>query len=160
MRPPKGGLDNITYTGISVWLFVTRMRLSNTNEARLRGVWIIRFVWYLVLDYIEFLLKSLWTILFPCEASKCEDFICSISLLSVLPLRSGLSLRHYLVLSGERLQKRSIVLVIILHTRTNINIFYACLTELKQALKTEENICKKNNMKENFVKYNFIYENS
>ncbi len=33
------------------------------------------------------------------------------------------------------------------------------LNELKQALKTEENICKKNNMKEKFLKYNFIYEN-
>ncbi len=28
-----------------------------------------------------------------------------------------------------------------------------------QALKTEENICKTNNKKENFLKYNFIYEN-
>ncbi len=36
---------------------------------------------------------------------------------------------------------------------------YTCLNQLKQALKTEENICKKNNMKEIYLKYNFIYEN-
>ncbi len=37
--------------------------------------------------------------------------------------------------------------------------FYACLNQRKQALKTEENICKTNNKKEKFLKYNFIYEN-
>ncbi len=36
---------------------------------------------------------------------------------------------------------------------------YACLNQLKQALKTEENICKTYNKKEKFPKYNFIYEN-
>ncbi len=33
------------------------------------------------------------------------------------------------------------------------------LNQLKQALKTEENICKNNNNKEKFLKYNFIYDN-
>ncbi len=36
----------------------------------------------------------------------------------------------------------------------------ACLNQLEQALKTEENICKTNNKKEKILKYNFIYENS
>ncbi len=36
---------------------------------------------------------------------------------------------------------------------------YTCLNQLKQALKAEENICKIHNMKEKFLKYNFIYEN-
>ncbi len=37
---------------------------------------------------------------------------------------------------------------------------YICLNQLKQALKTEDNICKKNNnKKEKFLNYNFIYEN-
>ncbi len=36
---------------------------------------------------------------------------------------------------------------------------YTCLTQLKQALKIEENKCIKNNKKEKFLKYNFIYEN-
>ncbi len=35
----------------------------------------------------------------------------------------------------------------------------SCLNQLKQALKTEEKICNKNNKNENFLKYNFIYEN-
>ncbi len=36
---------------------------------------------------------------------------------------------------------------------------YACLNQLKQPLKTEENICKTNNKKEKILKYNFICEN-
>ncbi len=36
---------------------------------------------------------------------------------------------------------------------------YTCLNQVKQALKIEENICKTNNKKEKFHKYNFIYEN-
>ncbi len=36
---------------------------------------------------------------------------------------------------------------------------YTCPTQLKQALKTEENIRIKNNEKEKFLKYNIIYEN-
>ncbi len=36
---------------------------------------------------------------------------------------------------------------------------YTCLNQLKQALETEENICNKNNKREKFLKYNFIYEN-
>ncbi len=36
---------------------------------------------------------------------------------------------------------------------------YACLNQLKQVLKIEEDICIKNNKKEKFLKYNFIYEN-
>ncbi len=37
---------------------------------------------------------------------------------------------------------------------------YTCLKQLKQALKTEEEKkCNKNKKKENFLKYNFIYEN-
>ncbi len=36
---------------------------------------------------------------------------------------------------------------------------YACLNQLKQALRTEENICKTNNKKEKLLKYNFIKEN-
>ncbi len=31
--------------------------------------------------------------------------------------------------------------------------------QLKQSLKTEDNICEKNNKKEKFPKYNFIYDN-
>ncbi len=41
----------------------------------------------------------------------------------------------------------------------NILDLYTCLNKLKQALQTEEYICKQNNKKENFRKYNFIYEN-
>ncbi len=37
--------------------------------------------------------------------------------------------------------------------------FIPALIQLKQALKSEENICIKNNRKEKFLKYNFIYEN-
>ncbi len=36
---------------------------------------------------------------------------------------------------------------------------YTCLNQLKQAMKTEENICKTNNKKEKFLKYYFIYKN-
>ncbi len=36
---------------------------------------------------------------------------------------------------------------------------YTCLNQLKQALKTEEKMCNKNNKKEKFLKYNFIYDN-
>ncbi len=36
--------------------------------------------------------------------------------------------------------------------------FYVCLTQLKQALKIEENICRKNNNVDNFFKFQFIYE--
>ncbi len=36
---------------------------------------------------------------------------------------------------------------------------YACLTQLKQALKTEENICIKNKNEEKFFKIHFIYDN-
>ncbi len=36
---------------------------------------------------------------------------------------------------------------------------YACLDQLKQASKTEENIGKTNNNKENFLKNNIVYEN-
>ncbi len=35
---------------------------------------------------------------------------------------------------------------------------YACLNQLKQALKTEKKLCIKNNKKEKFLKYNFIWE--
>ncbi len=59
--------------------------------------------------------------------------------------------------------------VCILYAKYYINIqcllnnntfdFYACLNQLKQALTTEENICKTNNKKEKFLKYNFIYHN-
>ncbi len=41
----------------------------------------------------------------------------------------------------------------------NMLDLYTCLSQCKQALKTEENICKINNKKEKFLKYNFIYEN-
>ncbi len=34
---------------------------------------------------------------------------------------------------------------------------YVCLTQLKQALQIEENICRKNN-EDNFFKFHFIYE--
>ncbi len=33
------------------------------------------------------------------------------------------------------------------------------MTQLRQSLKIEENICIKNNKIEKFLKYNFIYEN-
>ncbi len=36
---------------------------------------------------------------------------------------------------------------------------YTCRNQLKQALKTEENIRKTNKNIEKFLKYNFIYEN-
>ncbi len=36
---------------------------------------------------------------------------------------------------------------------------YACLIQLKQALKIEGNVCIKNNNEEKFLKYHFIYEN-
>ncbi len=35
---------------------------------------------------------------------------------------------------------------------------YFCLTQLKQALKIEENICSKNNNEDNFFKFHIIYE--
>ncbi len=35
---------------------------------------------------------------------------------------------------------------------------YVCLTQLKEALKIEENICRKNNNEDNFFKFHFIYE--
>ncbi len=35
---------------------------------------------------------------------------------------------------------------------------YVCLTQLKQAWKIEENICRKNNNEDNFFKFHFIYE--
>ncbi len=35
---------------------------------------------------------------------------------------------------------------------------YVCLTQLKQALKIEENICRKKNYEDNFFKFHFIYE--
>ncbi len=35
---------------------------------------------------------------------------------------------------------------------------YICLTQLKQALKIEENICKKNNNEVKFFKFHFIYD--
>ncbi len=35
----------------------------------------------------------------------------------------------------------------------------ACLIQLKQALKIEENICIKNNNEDKLLKYHFIYEN-
>ncbi len=43
----------------------------------------------------------------------------------------------------------------------NINTLdlYTCLNQLKQVLKTEENKSIKNNKKETFLKYNFIYDN-
>ncbi len=34
--------------------------------------------------------------------------------------------------------------------------FYVWLTQLKQALKIEENICKKNNSEDNFFKFHFM----
>ncbi len=36
---------------------------------------------------------------------------------------------------------------------------FACLIQLKQALKIEEHICIKNNNEDKFLKYHFIYEN-
>ncbi len=36
--------------------------------------------------------------------------------------------------------------------------FYVCLTQLKQALKIEENICGKNNNEDKFFKFHVIYE--
>ncbi len=41
----------------------------------------------------------------------------------------------------------------------NIIELHTCLNQHKQAFKTEENICKKNNKKEKSLKFNFIYEN-
>ncbi len=35
---------------------------------------------------------------------------------------------------------------------------YVCLTQLKQALQIEENICRKNNNEDNFFKFHFICE--
>ncbi len=35
---------------------------------------------------------------------------------------------------------------------------HVCLPQLKQALKIEENICRKNNNEDNFFKFHFIYE--
>ncbi len=35
---------------------------------------------------------------------------------------------------------------------------YVCLTQLKQALRIEENICRKNNNEDNFFKFHLIYE--
>ncbi len=35
---------------------------------------------------------------------------------------------------------------------------YICLTQLKQALKIEENISRKNNNEDKFFKFHFIYE--
>ncbi len=42
---------------------------------------------------------------------------------------------------------------------TNTLDLYTCLNQLKQSLKTEENICKTCNKKEKILKYNSIYEN-
>ncbi len=36
--------------------------------------------------------------------------------------------------------------------------FYDCLTQLKQALTREENICRKNNNEDKFFKFHFISE--
>ncbi len=36
---------------------------------------------------------------------------------------------------------------------------YVCLTQLKQVLKIEENICIKNKNEEIFFKFHFIYDN-
>ncbi len=35
---------------------------------------------------------------------------------------------------------------------------YVCLSQLKQALKIEENICRKKHNEDNFFKFHFIYE--
>ncbi len=35
---------------------------------------------------------------------------------------------------------------------------YVCLTQLKQALKIEENICREQYNESNFFKFHFIYE--
>ncbi len=45
-----------------------------------------------------------------------------------------------------------------LHKNNTLDL-YTCLNQLKQALKTEENICKNIYKKEKYLKYNFIYEN-
>ncbi len=46
-----------------------------------------------------------------------------------------------------------------IHSRMSVMLLYICLTQLKQALKIEVNICIKNNKKDKFLKYNFIYDN-
>ncbi len=56
------------------------------------------------------------------------------------------------------LQKWYIHYPIFKEASVNTLDLYICLTQLKQALKIEDNICRKHNNKDNFFKFHFIYE--
>ncbi len=62
------------------------------------------------------------------------------------------SIFHFISPAGRQFPQNSWIIKLMLD-------LYACLTQLKQALKIEENICIKNKIEDKFFKFHFLYDN-